>query len=241
MARFYRRRGYKRRRIGFRRRRRYGGRRYFRRFKRTLRRMAIGSPEKKFDGTILQGTVPQVATGITPQLLTGITEGTDNNQRVGRRVMLTSLQIRFSTFGQRADSTTDNTEIVRILLVLDKEYDAAGGSVPTLDDVLDLTTPGIYAFNDLQIQGTKRFHTLWDKTFVQYHQLQLGTVPDSYPATKQHKYYKKMRKELYFNGQGDTVADAGKNAIWLFIFKANPTNTYNVTIDGFTRIRFTDV
>jgi len=124
---------------------------------------------------------------------------------------------------------------------MDKEYDAATGTPPTLDDVLDLTTPGIFAFNDLQIQGTKRFRTLWDKTFVQYHEVQAGTVPDSYPAVKQHKYYKKMRKELYFNGQGDTVASAGKNAIWLFIFKQRTTSNYFVNIDGFTRIRFTDV
>lgn len=127
---------------------------------------------------------------------------------------------------------------------MDKEYDAAGGSVPTLDDVLDLSTPGIYAFNDLQIQGTKRFHTLWDKTFVIYHQLSVSgqTVTDSYPNTKEHKYYKKMRKELYFNGQGDTIADAGKNAIWLFLFKQiDPSAGYTVNLDGFTRIRFTDV
>lgn len=244
--RYYRRNGFKRRRIG---RRRYGGRkRYFRGFKRTLRRFAIGSPERKFDGTVLTGSIPQVATGITPQLLTGITEGTDNNQRVGRRVMLTNLQIRFSTFGSaRLNSAvqTQNAEIVRILLVMDREYDAAGGAVPTLDDVLDLSTPGIYAYNDLQIQGTKRFRTLWDKIFVQYHQ---GLIPntevtDAYPAAKQHKYNKKMRTTLYFNGQGDTVGDAGKNAIWLFIFKQFAPNgtDYPVTIDGFTRIRFTDI
>lgn len=235
----YRRRGYKRRRLSGRR-GKYGRKRYFRRFKRTLRRFAIGAPERKFDGTILTGTVPQVATGVTPQLLTGISEGTDNNQRVGRRVMLTSLQIRFSTQGQRAAGV--NTEIVRILLVMDKEYDAAGGAVPTLDDVLDLTTPGVFAFNDLQIQGTKRFKTLWDKTFVQYHET-TGEI-DSYPSMKQHKYYKKMRTELYFNGQGDTVADAGKNAIWLFIFKqypGAPGDAYQVALDGFTRIRFTDI
>lgn len=127
---------------------------------------------------------------------------------------------------------------------MDKEYDAAGGAVPTLDDVLDLTTPGIYAYNDLQIQGTKRFRTLWDKTFVQYdadEQFDPVVSVDSWPNLKQHKYYKKMRKELYFNGQGDTVADAGKNAIWLFIFKELPVTNNRITIDGFTRIRFTDV
>lgn len=245
--RYYRRNGFKRRRIG---RRRYGGRkRYIRSFKRTLRRFAIGSPERKFDGTILTGTIPQVATGVTPQLLTGITEGTDNNQRVGRRVMLTNLQIRFSTYGRRlADGAgpEQNAEIVRILLVMDREYDAAGGAAPTLDDVLDLSTPGIFAYNDLQIQGTKRFRTLWDKIFVQYHQSQPGPgneFTDSFPAVKQHKYNKKMRTTLFFNGQGDTVGDAGKNAIWLFIFKQLPPGgvDYSVAIDGFTRIRFTDV
>jgi len=164
--------------------------------------------------------------------------------------MLTNLQIRFSTWGVRTSVETSperNTEIVRILLVQDREYDAAGGAVPTLDDVLDLSTPGIYAYNDLQIQGTKRFRTLWDKMFVQYHQLDPASdvgVYGEYPAMKQHKYIKKMRKELYFNGQGDSVADAGKNAIWLFIFKQLPPGdpvNYPVFIDGFTRIRFTDV
>lgn len=245
MARFYRRRGFKRRRIGGFRRRRFGGRRrYFRRFRRTLRRFAIASPERKFADAVISGTIPNVATGVTPQLITGIEEGTDNNQRIGRRVLLTNVQIRMQTNAVR-DHDTENSYIVRILMVMDTQYDGASGTVPTLDQVLDLSTPSIYAFNDLQVQGTRRFKTLWDKTFVQYAQYMTTDTtvrPDSWPNTKQHKYFKKMRKQLFFNGSDDSPALAGKNAIWLFIFKEPIVGTGILfSVEGNIRIRFTDV
>lgn len=246
MARFYRRRGYKRRRIGGFRRRRFGGRRrYFRRFRRTLRRFAIGSPERKFADANITGAVPVVATGITPQLITGIEEGTDNNQRIGRRVLLTNVQIRLQTSSFR-NFDTENSYVVRILLVMDTQYDGAAGTIPTLDDVLDLTTPSIYAFNDLQVQGTRRFRTMWDKTFVQYAQyIGATTIPDSWPNTKQHKYFKKMRKQLFFNGSDDTPALAGKNAMWLFVFSepvgGGGGQQVSINVEGNVRIRFTDV
>ncbi len=235
---WFRRRRFKRRRIGGFRRRSFRRRRYFRRFRRTLRRFAIGSPERKYEDTAISGNVPSITPTVTPALLTGIEEGTDNNQRVGRRVMLTSAQIRLSFEGIRDSGSNHNTSIIRILLVQDTQYDAAVGAPPTLADVLDQTiTSNVLVFNDLQIQGTKRFRTLWDKIFTLY--LHVPNVVDSYPSIKIHNYYKKMRKTLFFNGVDGTAASAGKNALWLFIFKDGPADTINIT--GVSRVRFTDV
>lgn len=126
-------------------------------------------------------------------------------------------------------------------MVMDTQFDAATGAPPTLDDVLDLSTPNVHAYNDLQIQGSRRFKTLWDKTFVQGFNALNATYPDATNRTNTiHKYYKKMRTQLYYNGDDATPASMGKNAIWLFIFQQDATTNYNGTIDGVARIRFTD-
>lgn len=131
-------------------------------------------------------------------------------------------------------------------MVMDTQTDAALGASPTLDDVLDLSTANIHAYNDLQIQGSRRFRILWDKRFIQgltYNTAQGGVVyPDASPRVNTiHNYYKKMRKQLYYNGNDATGASVGKNAIWLFIFQQDPTTAAIITINGVARIRYTDV
>lgn len=132
---------------------------------------------------------------------------------------------------------------MRVLMVMDTQFDAATGAPPTLDDVLDLSTPNIFAYNDLQIQGTRRFRVLWDRMTTLYCTRINAVDPeiDSYPNRKIFRYNKKMRKPLYYNGDDATAASMGKNAIWLFVFMDVPANDYPVVISGVSRIRFTDV
>lgn len=244
----FRRRGYKRRRLGFRRRGVRRTRLFRRRFRRQLTRVGIGRPERKFvDTPVDSAAIPVFATSVTPILLTGIAEGSDNNERIGRRVLLTNLQIRL-LFTAEEDVVTPLPYItIRLLIVRDSQF--TGANVPTLGDVLGTTfINSIWAFNDLQVQGTSRFRTMVDKIWVQYASTwDSSTTPDTLIAGQVNarfwKYYKKMRKELYFNGPTDVNTDAGRNAIWMFIFKQDPTGVVPLTglVEGGIRIRFTDV
>lgn len=246
MARF-RRRGFKRRRLG--RRRIFRRRRVFRRrFRRQLTRIGIGRPERKFvDTPVPSATVPAFATSVTPILLTGIAEGSDNNERIGRRVLLTNLQIRLLFTAEQETVTPLPYITFRLLIVRDSQF--TGTNVPTLGDVLGTTwINSIWAFNDLQVQGTSRFRTMVDKIWVQYASTwDADPDPDLLVAGQVNarfwKYYKKMRKELFFNGPTDVPSDSGRNAIWMFIFKQDPNGVVplNGLVEGGIRIRYTDV
>lgn len=247
MARFYRKRGYKRRRIGYR--PRFRRRRLFRRrFRRQLTRIGIARPERKFrDLDIPNAQVAVFATSLTPVLLTGIPEGSDNNERIGRRVLLTNLQIRLNFIGAYTtdDPSADPWIMCRMLIVRDSQF--TGANVPTLGDVLGTTEiNSIYAYNDLQVQGTSRFRTMVDKMWLQYTG-QVGATPGTFNSdigmspARFWKYFKKMRKELFFNGPTDVNSDAGRNAIWIFVFHSSGNVARTLNIEGGVRIRFTDV
>lgn len=242
MARF-RRRGFKRRRLGYGRRKFRRTRFIRRRFRRNLTRVGIGRPERKFvDTPVNEGSVANFATSVTPILLTGIAEGSDNNERIGRRVLLTNLQIRlkFESTGSFI-LTPKGYSVLRLLIVRDSQF--TGSNVPTLGDVLGTTwINSIYAFNDLQVQGTSRFRTMVDKIWVQYAgQFTDPTIAIGQTPARFWKYYKKMRKQLWFNGPTDVNTDAGRNAIWMFLFEDPATTDISTLVEGGIRIRYTDV
>ena len=89
-----------------------------------LTRYAIGRPERKFIDTYVNtASILQAATSITPTLLTGVAQGTDNNQRVGRKIMLTNIQYRQILNGLSTGETgAIDTDMVRILMVRDLQY-----------------------------------------------------------------------------------------------------------------------
>jgi len=249
MARF-RRRGFKRRRIGPR--RTYRRRRIFRRrFRRQLTRIGIGRPERKFDDTPFDSVaVPVFSTSLAPTLLTGVAEGSDNNERIGRRVLLTNLQLRMNFYAApiaSAGVTPYPWTTIRLLIVRDTQF--TGANVPTLGDVLGTTfINSIYSFNDLQVQGTSRFRTMVDKIWDQYSgNYSTLAEPDLLSIGVKNarfwKYYKKMRRELFFNGPTNVDTDAGRNAIWMWVFRSNPLSdgTPTASYRGGCRIRFTDV
>jgi len=142
------------------------------------------------------------------------------------------------------DSTIDGevgelaTDLIRILIVRDRMF--TGTNSPTLADVLDETTFAsstnlFIGFNDLRTQGKQRFTTILDKM-----------VPVSSDTGQNYqlrivKYFKKTRKTLEFNGIGNTSASGGRNTLWMFFFKYNPSATAATSFVYNVRLRFTDV
>jgi len=205
-----------------------------------LTRYAIGRPERKFIDVTSPGSAVQQAGGaIAPVYLNPIPQGTDNNARVGRKIMLTNIQMRAII-----DSTIDGevgelaTDLIRILVVRDRMF--TGTNTPTLADVLDETTFSsstnlFIGFNDLRTQGKQRFTTILDKM-----------VPVSSDTSQNYqlrivKYFKKTRKYLEFNGTGNTAASGGRNTLWMFFFKYNTSVSAATSFVYNIRLRFTDV
>jgi len=151
--------------------------------------------------------------------------------------MLTGIQYRQVINGLTSgEIAVVASDLVRVLMVMDKQF--TGLNTPTLQDVLEdtgTTAPTFFlAFNDLRTQGNQRFRTLYDKIHV------ISTEPNQNYQLKYVKYYKKMRKVLDFNGGAATATSAGKNAIWLFVFKHQAPANSAVATDIMVRLRFTD-
>lgn len=204
-----------------------------------LTRFAIGRPERKFIDTYVNtASILQAAAGITPTLLTGVAQGTDNNQRIGRKIMLTNIQYRQILNGLSAGETgAIDTDMVRILMVRDMQF--TGLNTPTLQDVLEDTgtATGTFfiAYNDLRTQGNQRFRTMLDKI------VPISTGTGQNYQLRLIKYFKKTRLTLDFNGGAAVASSAGRNAIWLFVFKLNTTTVAVVNTEIAIRVRFTDV
>lgn len=205
-----------------------------------LTRYAIGRPERKFCDVTSNSTIVSNSTGsVSPVYLPVISQGTDNNARVGRKIMLTNIQMRAVL-----DGTTDGepgeiaTDLIRVMLVRDRMY--TGTNSPTLADVLDETTFAttktlFLGFNDLRTQGQQRFTTLFDKIVT------ISTDTSQNYQLRFIKYFKKTRKIMEFNGTGNNAASGGRNALWLFFFKFHDSAAATVGITYNVRLRFTDV
>ncbi len=99
------------------------------------------------NGTIAQVTCVQIA------------EGIGEEQRVGRKLTVRSINWRFDiTGGVQANTATPNHEVVRVILYLDKQ---ANGATAAITDILEVDD--YQSFNHLA--NKSRFRTLMDRTY----------------------------------------------------------------------------
>lgn len=149
--------------------------------------------------------------------LATITQGNTSNQRVGRRVVLKSLLVRYST--PYGTSTANNTGIQgRILIV----YDRSPLVTPDITDVLNVDN-----INGLMDLGAEdRYIILADQYLNNY-----DTNFCSYG-----KIYKKFNLEQLYATGGTTL---GNGQIWLF-YNANQNST-SFPLSFNTRVRFIDL
>ncbi len=92
--------------------------------------------------------------------VSGIVQGNGESQRIGRKVTLTSIHIKYRVFANAVESqTAPQPDLVgRLVLVLDTQTNAAA---LTATDVMDNgQTDDLLSFRNLA--NTKRFRVLWD-------------------------------------------------------------------------------
>lgn len=196
------------------------------------------SPELKNVDVTSSISIPS-ATGTfgTPVLLNGIDNGAGNSQRVGRKVALKSLLLRWVFALPSATLANGQLGPIRMLIFYDKNPD---GLIPGITDVLD--TSSIIGLNNLG--NSDRFIILMDKVVDQ---TTLGFRPDfagSFSfAGKEFIKFPGTGLEMQFIGTGPTIASIGCGAIYYsFVTTAGTINAGNFSrIDFQSRIRYTDV
>lgn len=156
----------------------------------------------------------------TVTLLNGIAQGTDYNQRAGRKATFRSVMVR--GFLENADA---NNNQVRILLVADKQ---CNGAAPTVADIITSSNP-TNGFKNLD--NSSRFKVLGD--------LRVALNINASGSVRQFKIYRRIYVNTRYDGTGSAVTDITTNSIYLLMVSTDATGGVLHMTDW--RIRYTDV
>lgn len=155
--------------------------------------------------------IPVLSGGsIEDQIFIIFTGDTDQN-RDGRKITITSIQIRFQIELPSNLNFNDTKDLVRIICLHDKQ---ANEALPGVAEIL--VTADIQSHRQLDL--THRFRTLMDKTF------QVKSRSGAFNGSVTHwggdivnyEWYKKLDIPIIYSGDGGDVDDITSNNIILF-------------------------
>lgn len=170
--------------------------------------------------------------------------GSQINQRIGRRVMVKSIQCRGRV--QATDPAMVGNDFVRLLLVLDMQPNSTAGA-PGLTDVLGLgANPAVatsLSFNNLNNRSRFKILMDWKKAFITATPAgtmeKIGLAPGSENVTID--YYKKVNFPVTFNsGSSADPGDITTGKIFLLAVGAQASAAAGYTFFLETRVRFID-
>lgn len=185
-----------------------------------------GSERKWLDTGLALGPIPTTG-GITPSLNL-IDSGTGPQERIGKRVTITSIAFRGQSFLNTTGTVVEMSDNVRIICYLDKQ---CNGAAPAVDDILQ--TASYYAFNNLE--NSDRFVTLWTRRIT------LNAKAFNSGGSAQYmvpiKHYYKCQIPIELKEAGTTaITDVKSYNIGVLYISASGYGR----ITGTFRVRFTD-
>lgn len=181
-------------------------------------------PEKK--NCDVEGSVGTVGSWSELDLLTAIPAGAGAQERVGRKIQLKSMMIRWVT------STNASASDVRILVIYDRQ---PNGVLPTISEIVQgIASPTNPTYNaPMNLGNSDRFVVLVDEIS---HTL-LGNAQGINQRTG--KIYRKINLPMQFNNQLGDITGISTGSI--YIMTATPSGTSGQGLGYYSRIRFTDV
>ncbi len=167
--------------------------------KRTLTTLAVG--ELKFhdldiDDSLIAsgGTIAQVSCNV-------IAQGTTESERVGRKLIVKGIGWRWHMTLATTATATETSDIVRIILFLDKQ---ANGATATVTGILE--SADYQSFNNLA--NKSRFRVLMDRTYAFSAKAGSGrgsTDTLSYgECAKQDSFYKRCNIPIEYDNSAST-------------------------------------
>lgn len=164
------------------------------------------------------------ATFGTGILLNGLANGSDASSRIGRKVNLKSLYIRWSALFVAG---AGGGGALRILVVYDKQ---ANATAPAITDILlanDFNSPN-------NLSNRDRFVTLCDQVTEQ-----LSTASN---LSDTGVIQKNLNLETMFNaGSTGAIGDITSGSVYMFIAQSGGITTTAPTLAYRARVRYTDV
>ncbi len=186
----------------------------------------------KFIDATLNDAVVTTTGDVFSQLFI-IPDGDTQSQKEGLKVTLKSVQIRFQLTIPSTTVVADATDILRVILVKDKQ---ANGALPAVIDILNTAT--IQAFKNLE--NTSRFVTLFDKTLAisSMGGFGDGTTNATLPNTKWWQFYKKLNYPIFYNNSATTGAVTTINSNNLVLMTISEAGKVGLSLR--IRIRYMD-
>lgn len=185
---------------------------------------ARGGELKFLDVSNNTGPTVDVATFGAGVLLNGCANGSDASSRIGRKIVLKSVLVRYQ-FAMAPTSTFSSP--FRIMVVYDKQANAAA---PAITDIL--LTDHFSSQNNLS--NRDRFVTIFD------HVTQGCGNQSEFSISG--VLYKKLNLETMFNGgSAGTVGDITSGSLYMFVAQTGRIGTASPTQATRIRVRFDDV
>jgi len=156
-------------------------------------------------------------------LINGVAVGAGTDQRVGRRVTMKSLWVRWNFTMQ---STSVGTSPFRILIVYDKQPN--GGTQPAA--TLVLQTNDINGLKNLGQE--KRFTTVMDEY--------IDCIGTAGPQSQIGQRFIKLNHEVEFSGTDATTASVATGALWAYIWQNGQITSVGPLSNFRTRVRYCD-
>ncbi len=153
------------------------------------------APELKFFDTVNTGTALAITGVVTNNSLNIVPQGTTESQRVGRKMIIRKIGIRFLL--QFNSGTAESAEVVRVIVVQDKQ---ANGAAFGITDVLETASEG--SFNNLA--NKSRFIILMDRYEAINKTVDIGTNINEH--TQAWSWFKDVNIPIEFDNSATTGA-----------------------------------
>jgi len=184
-----------------------------------------GRDELKFVDEAILG-IPSATGSVT--LINGVAQGTDVNNRIGRKFLMKSLLWRFRIGVNPAANSLGN--IVRLLIVYDAQ---TNGALPAVTDILsaaDVLAP-------MNLNNRDRFKIICDKWWnSNAYALSGGDIDNGEFCPPMDKFYKKLNLEVQNSGTANTIGSIATGAVYALLIAENASAVAELA----TRIRYTD-
>ena len=173
-------------------------------------------------------------------LLNGILAGTGPSQMIGRRITIKSILLNYSVNNIAATSgnlTTYNPEVIRVVLVYDKEPQS---TKPLVTDVFSTNSP----VGPMNLANSSRFLVLYDQRHSMGCQNVLtggATYANTTgPLTAFGTKYLKVALPMEGPSSAGGIAGINTGAIWFYAVSDSPNANGNATVTYYSRIRYYD-
>ncbi len=200
-----------------------------------IKRRLVSTGETKFKDTAVDDGGVTAAGTIQGEVI-AIAEGTDDDQRVGRKITLTKLQWRYTLTIVQTTDGNKTSDIVRVMVLLDKQ---CNGAVPTVAGAKGIVLADTFD-SFMQLANTNRFTILMNRwhTMSSMAGLGDGTTNEYGQNSKYFQWNKEVNIPVEYDSSVTTGAIASVRSNNIVIVTWSLGGNCNM-VSAF-RVRYTD-